>query len=149
MEKENILEFIVPDDDMLLLASSSLEYANSYLKTLENSLNKKTIFKNDLLYNIAVMAFEKYFVSLLARYNWSATHHMPIALYKEAEQFENELTESMKTTSILVGKFEGICSLEDFGYQTPEAEELVEMVKGMKEIKALVEKRLSEVNGTK
>ena len=44
-------EFIVPDDDMLLLANSSLKYANSYLKTLENSLNKKTHFKNDLLYN--------------------------------------------------------------------------------------------------
>ncbi len=142
-------EFIVPDDDMLLLANSSLKYANSYLKTLENSLNKKTHFTKDLLYNIAVMAFEKYFVSLLARYNWSATHHMPVALYKEAEEFDNELTDSMKATSILVGKFEGICSLEDFGYRTPEIEELTEMVKGMKEIKALVEKRLSEVNGTK
>nr|WP_320037073.1 hypothetical protein [uncultured Bacteroides sp.] len=149
MEKENIQESIVPDNDMLLLANSSLEYANSYLKTLENSLNKKTHFTNDLLYNIAVMAFEKYFVSLLARYNWSATHHMPVALYKEAEEFENELTDSMKATSILVGKFEGICSLEGFGYRTPEAEELTEMVKGMREIKALVEKRLSEVNGTK
>lgn len=149
MEKENIQESIVPDDDMLLLANNSLEYANSYLKTLENSLNKKTHFTKDLLYNIAVMAFEKYFVSLLARYNWSATHHMPVALYKEAEEFENELTESMKMTSILVGKFEGICSLEGFGYRTPEIEELTEMVKGMKEIKALVEKRLSEVNGTK
>lgn len=149
MEKENIQESIVPDDDMLLLANSSLEYANSYLKTLENSLNKNTHFTKDLLYNIAVMAFEKYFVSLLARYNWSATHHMPVALYKEAEEFDNELTDSMKATSILVGKFEGICSLEDFGYRTPEIEELTEMVKGMKEIKALVEKRLSEVNGTK
>ena len=149
MEKENMQESIVPDDDMLLLANSSIEYANSYLKTLENSLNKKTHFTNDLLYNIAVMAFEKYFVSLLARYNWSATHHMPVALYKEAEQFENELTESMKMISILVGKFEGICSLEDFGYRTPEVEELTEMVKGMREIKMLVEKRLSEVNGTK
>ena len=74
---------------------------------------------------------------------------MPVALYKEAEEFENELTESMKMTSILVGKFEGICSLEGFGYRTPEIEELTEMVKGMTEIKALVEKRLSEVNGTK
>jgi len=149
MEKKNMQEFIAPDDDMLLLANSSLKYANSYLKTLENSLNKKTHFKNDLLYNIAVLAFEKYFVSLLARYDWSATHHMPVALYKEAEEFDNELTDSMKATSILVGKFEGICSLEDFGHRTPEIEELTKMVKGMREIKALVEKRLSEVNGTK
>lgn len=148
MEKKNIQELIIPDNEMLLLANESLSYANSYLKTLENSLNKKT-FNNDLLYNIAVMAFEKFFVSLLARYDWNATHHMPVALYREAEQFENELTKSMKATSILVGKFERICSLDDFGYRTPTGEELAEMVSGMKEIKLLVEKRISEINETK
>jgi hypothetical protein len=146
MEEKNMQEPIIPDEEMLLLANSSLLYANSYLSTLEKSLSKKEHFNNDLLYNIAVMAFEKYFVSLLARYNWAATHHMPVALYREAEQFDNELTESMKATSILVGKFERICSLDDFGYRTPEIEEIRSMVEGMKEIKILVEKRLSEVN---
>jgi len=52
----------------------------------------------------------------------------------------------MKATSILVGKFERICSLDDFGYRTPEIEEIRSMVEGMKEIKILVEKRMSEVN---
>jgi hypothetical protein len=146
MEEKNMQEPIIPDEEMLLLANSSLLYANSYLSTLEKSLSKKEHFNNDLLYNIAVMAFEKYFVSLLARYNWAATHHMPVALYREAEQFDNELTESMKATSILVGKFERICSLDDFGYRTPEIEEIRSMVEGMKEIKILVEKRMSEVN---
>ncbi len=141
-------ELIIPDKEMLLQANESLSYANSYLRTLENSLNKKT-FNNDLLYNIAVMAFEKFFVSLLARYDWNATHHMPVALYREAEQFEDELTESMKITSVLVGKFERICSLDDFGYRTPTEEELEKMVSGMKEIKLLVEKRISEINETK
>lgn len=146
MEKKNTQELIIPDEEMMLLANSSLIYANSYLSTLENSLNKKTHFNNDLLYNIAIMALEKYFVSLLARYDWNATHHMPLALYKEALQFEDELTESMKATSILVGKFEGICSLEDFGYRTPDTEELRSMVAGIKEIKLLVEKRVAEIN---
>ncbi|WP_321519576.1 hypothetical protein [uncultured Bacteroides sp.] len=146
MEEKNMQEPIIPDEEMLLFANSSLSYANSYLSTLEKNLSKKEHFNNDLLYNIAVMAFEKYFVSLLARYNWAATHHMPVALYREAEQFDNELTESMKATSILVGKFERICSLDDFGYRTPEIEEIHSMVEGMKEIKKLVEKRMSEVN---
>lgn len=148
MEKQNMGELIIPDKEMLLQANESLSYANSYLRTLENSLNKKT-FNNDLLYNIAVMAFEKFFVSLLARYDWNATHHMPVALYREAELFEDEFTESMKITSVLVGKFERICSLDDFGYRTPTEEELEKMVSGMKEIKLLVEKRISEINETK
>ncbi len=140
---------IIPNEEMRLFANDSLTYANSYLSTLENSLNnKKHFFNNDLLYNIASISLEKYFVALLARYDWPASHHMPIALYNEALQFDKELTNSMKVTTILVGKFEGICSLDDFGYRTPDTEDLQNMVTGMKEIKMLVEKRMSEVNET-
>jgi hypothetical protein len=91
------------------------------------------------------MSLEKYFVALLARYDWNATHHMPIGLYKEAADFETELTESMKQTAILVGKFEAICSIEDFGYRTPTLEDLKQMSSGIEEIKVLVEKRLAEI----
>lgn len=86
--------------------------------------NKSSRFDNDLLYDFAVLSHEKYFVALMARYDWNATHHMPIALYKEALSFESGLTESMKHTSILVGKFEAICSLEGFGYRTLSTDEL-------------------------
>jgi hypothetical protein len=81
----------------------------------------------------------------MARYDWHASHHMPIALYKEALEFDPELTESMKKTSILVGKFEAICSLEGFGYRTPSTEELHAMATGIQEIKELVEKRAKEI----
>ena len=82
----------------------------------------------------------------MARYDWNATHHMPIALYKEALTFDSELTDEMKKTSILVGKFEAICSLEGFGYRTPSTEELESMALGIKDIKELVEKRIAEIS---
>ena len=135
-----------PEPEMKAQAFSCLQYANGFYKTFTGSLNKQdNRFDNDLLYNFAVMSVEKYFVALLARYDWNGTHHMPLGLYKEAQGFEPELTESMKKTAILVGKFEAICSLDGFGYRTPSTEELFQMETGIQELKVLVEKRLSEI----
>jgi hypothetical protein len=137
---------IIPDADMRNHSLSCLDYANGFFSAFKNSLNNKNSrFDNDLLYDMAVLSHEKYFVSLMARYDWHASHHMPIALYKEALEFDPELTDSMKQTSILVGKFEAICSLEDFGYHTPSTEELHKMATGIEEIKELVEKRAAEI----
>ena len=137
---------IVPEEEMRKLAFSSLRYANGFFQAFEKSLNgKSSRFSDDLLYHFAVMSLEKYFVALLARYNWNVTHHMPIALYKEAQVFEPELTEEMKQTALLVGKFEAICSLDGFGYRTPTINELHLMESGISEIKMLVEKRLAEI----
>jgi len=138
---------IVPNDEMKALALSSLRYANSFYSTFEKSMNNENSrFDNDLLYNFAVMSLEKYFVGLLASYDWNAAHHMPIALFKEALQFEPDLTDNMKQTAILVSKFEAICSLDGFGYRTPSSEELEIMEKGIGEIKTLVEKRIAAIN---
>lgn len=137
---------MMPVEEMKVQATSSLEYANGYFRTFQHCLvNKNRRFDNDLLYDFAVLSLEKYFVALLARYDWNATHHMPLSLYKEAEMLEPELTASMKKTTILVGKFESICSLEGFGYHTPTSEELQAMEPGILEIKELVEKRLAEI----
>jgi len=137
---------ITPDTEMLELAKSSLKYANGYFNTFQRSLSSEhSRFDNDLLYQLAVMSVEKYFIALLARYDWNATHHMPIAMFKEALTFEPELTEEMKQTAILVGKFEAICSIEGFGYRIPSKEDLQSMNKGILDIKLLVEKRLAEI----
>ena len=45
----------------------------------------------------------------------------------------------------MVGKFEGICSVDGFGYRIPSRAELEEMAKGVADIKALVEKRIGEI----
>ena len=140
-------EKIMPDTEMFELAKSSLQYANGYFSTFSKSVgSENSRFDNDLLYQLAVMSVEKYFIALLARYDWNATHHMPIAMYKEALQFEPELTDEMKQTAILVGKFEAICSIDDFGYRIPSKDDLQSMKNGILDIKLLVEKRLSEID---
>lgn len=140
------MKTIIPDNEMRDLAFSSLKYANGYFNTFQKCLaNENSRFDNDLLYQMAVMSLEKYYIALLARYDWNATHHMPIAMYKEALTFEPELTEAMKHTSILVGKFEAICSLDDFGYRQPTKDDLMAMKEGIHDIKLLVERRLAEI----
>lgn len=139
-------EKIIPEAEMRIQALNCFQYANSFFATFQKSLlNKKSRFDNDLLYNFAVMCIEKYFVALLARYDWNANHHMPIALYREALDYEPELNDNMKQTAILIGKFEAICSLDGFGYRTPSTEELRKMADGLQEIKNLVEKRIGEI----
>ena len=129
------------------LAVSSLDYANGYYKALKNSIDsEKARFNNELLYQMVVMCYEKYLVSLLARYEWAATHHMPMALFREAKQFEPMLTDEMKKTAILIGKFESICSLDGFGYGTPTKEELKQMINGIGEVKTIAETRIQEIN---
>lgn len=139
------MDKLVADDEMKKLAIECLGYANGYLGTLERGLANPKRFNNDLRYNMAVMCIEKYFVGLLACYDCNAQHHMPQALLREAKPFEPELTDSMKQTCILVGKFEAICSLDGFGYRTPTDEEILQMVSGLAEIKALVEKRVASL----
>jgi len=56
------------------------------------------------------------------------------------------LTDEMKKTAILIGKFESICSLDGFGYGIPSKEELNQMIKGIDEVKTIAEKRIKEIN---
>lgn len=140
------IQNITPDAEMRELAKSSLNYANGYFSTFSKSINnEKSRFDTDLLYQMAIMSVEKYFIALLARYDWNATHHMPLAMYKEVLQFDPDFPESVKQTCILVGKFEAICSMEDFGYRRPSKDDLNIMCEGIKEIKTIVEKQLEKI----
>jgi hypothetical protein len=123
-------------------AKENLDFANSYYATLERGMRASSRFNNDLKYNMALMCTEKYFIALMATYDESPAMHTPLGLYREASMVECELTASIKQTCGLIGKFEGICSLEDFGYRTPSDDDLKRMVEGMKEIKELTEKRV-------
>lgn len=113
-----------------------------YLGTLSKSLERKSRFGNDLLYSITVMCCEKLFVALLSHYDEMADHHMPVALYKQAQEVEPELTPDMQETCRLINRFESICSIDGFGYKTPTGDELKRMILGLQDIHALVRKRI-------
>jgi hypothetical protein len=111
-------------------ATSTFDEALKYILTLEKSLERKSRFNNDLLYNMVAMSFEKLFVSFLARHNINAMHHTPMALYKEANKV-TPLPEYMKETAKLLTQFESICSFDGFGYKTPTPDELERMIFGL------------------
>ncbi|MFI3292321.1 MAG: hypothetical protein SNG27_01895 [Rikenellaceae bacterium] len=126
------------------LAKENYEFADSYLKTISTAFTKESRkFDNDLLYNMIAICFEKYMIAWLAHYDSIATSHLPLMLYRELNAFEAELSPTLRKTAILVGSFEGICSIEDFGYKTPDDLQMAKMIEGLNELKSLVEARLT------
>jgi hypothetical protein len=119
----------------------TFEEASGYLKILHNSLVRKSKFDNFLLYNIVSLCTEKLLVSLLAHHKINATHHTPMALFREAQKIET-LPASFLDTIRLVSKFESICLMDAFGYKEPTPEELRKMIEGLTDIENYVQKRV-------
>ncbi|MFI3303602.1 MAG: hypothetical protein SNF68_02875 [Rikenellaceae bacterium] len=129
---------------MTLEVEQSLTYGINYLKSAKSTFySTKRRFDNDLLYNIISISFEQFMVGLLAHHDWIASSHLPLMLYREALDFEPDLGDSIKQTTILIGSFEGICSIEDFGYKTPTDEQIERMIVGLEELQEFITKRVS------
>ncbi len=127
--------------------SQSLAYGESYLKSAKRSYQAtERRFDNDLLYNIISISFEQFMVGLLAHHDWIASSHLPLMLYREALDFEPHLGAEIKQTAILIGSFEGICSIEDFGYKTPTDDEIKRMIDGLEVLGKFIAERVSETN---
>lgn len=126
------------NDDVEKLAIEAYKESLNFLAILERTLTKKSKFNNDLLYSMSAMCFEKQFVALIAHHGHMAAHHMPLALYKDAHQFEPRLTPEMKDTARYLTKFESICSLDGFGYKTPSDEDLTRIITGLVEVNELI-----------
>ncbi len=128
-------------------ALDALEYGANYLKSARAALlATPRKFDNDLIYNIISISFEQLMVGLLAHHEWIASSHLPLMLYREAHPFEPDMGDSIKQTAILIGSFEGICSIDDFGYKTPADDELARMVAGLEELEAFISARVSSTN---
>jgi len=111
---------------------ADLTYAEAmgFLKTLERSLEYKSRFSNELLYQISAMSFEKLFVALMAFHGINATHHTPLALIREAEHLVS-IPQHISETAKLIGSFESICSMSGFGYRIPNDEQLHDIITGL------------------
>ncbi len=128
-------------------AKESLRYGVNYLKSARSALSvTPRKFDNDLIYNIISISFEQLMVGLLAHHDWIASSHLPLMLYREAQPFEPDMGDSIKQTAILIGSFEGICSIEDFGYRTPTDDEIKRMIDGLSELEEFIVARVSSTN---
>ncbi len=125
-------------------AAKSLSYGINYLKSAKSIYGATPRkFDNDLLYNIISISFEQFMVGLLAHHDWIASSHLPLMLYREALDFEPDMGDGIKQTAILIGSFEGICSIEDFGYKTPTDEQIGRMIAGLEELERFIASRMA------
>lgn len=126
------------------LAKESFEFADSYLKTITKIFrNEERRFDNDLLYNMIAISFEKFMVGWLACHDQIASSHLPLMLYRELKPYEPELSENIKKTAILIGSFEGICSIDDFGYKPPDNIQTEKMIEGLNEVREFVSAKVA------
>ncbi len=117
-------------------ALENYNYADSYLGTAESMFRaEERRFDNDLLYNMISISFEKFMVGWIALHDTMATSHLPLMLYRELKSLDPTADDSIKRIAILIGSFEGICSLEDFGYRTPTDAQVEEMIEGLHKVR--------------
>ncbi len=128
------------------IALDNFYFADSYLTTITTAFyNQNRRFNNDLLYNMITIAFEKFMVSWLAYHDQIATSHLPLMLYRELNPFEPALSETLRKSAILVGSFEGICSIDGFGYRTPTDSDIEKMIGGIGELREEVSHRIEAI----
>ena len=124
-------------------ALCTLKFAEGYYNVLKRSLLHRSRFRNDVLYGIITICFEKLMVALMSSYNQIPISHTPIMLFKDAQKIESRLSEHMLDTTRLINRFESICSLDGFGYKTPSDDDIKTMIIGLKSIYNLVVKRIT------
>jgi hypothetical protein len=138
MTNKNIVELL----DEETVARTTYAEACKYLATLKRSLDRTSRFTPALRYNICVLCFEKLFVAYIAHLGEMAEHHVPLALFSEAARLDPGLPATFKDIARAVGRFESICSLDGFGYQTPTDEDIRNMTCGLIEINSYIEQKL-------
>jgi hypothetical protein len=123
-------------------AERTYKEAIGFFKTLERTLENKSKFSNELLYQMSAMCFEKLFVALLAFHGKNATHHMPYALICEVETII-PIPSKVRDSAKFIGLFESICSLSSFGYKMPNNEELRKIIVGLVDCNEFVANNLN------
>lgn len=130
------------------LAKESFDYGSSYLKSIETIYrDQDRRFNNDLLYNMIAISYEKFMIGLLATYDMIANSHLPLMMFREVRMVDPDFNEDFKRLAILIGSFEGICSIDDFGYRTPTDSQVETMTEGLKVLQSHVAPKVEAMVG--
>jgi len=127
------------------LAQSTYAEARKYLATLQRGMNRPSRFNPMLRYNICVLCFEKLFVAYIAHLGMMAEHHVPLSLFKEAARLDPQLPADFEAIARSVGRFESICSVDGFGYQTPTDADIQSMISGLLIINNYIETKIGNI----
>jgi len=128
--------------DEKTLAQTTYSEACKYLAALKSGIDRPSRFNPMLRYNICVLCFEKLFVAYIAHLGMMAEHHVPLALFKETVKIDPAFPADFEEIARSVGRFESICSIDGFGYQTPTDRDIQGMISGLIKINDYIEKKI-------
>lgn len=99
----------------------------SYLNTCNKLINKKGVFDNEFIYNLAVLAGERLTLGMLLSYNYIPASTSLAGMLKEGKELY-PLAPELIVGARIINRFQAFCSLDVVPLTAPKDDELVEVV---------------------
>jgi len=115
----------------------------SYLKTCNKLINKKGVFDNEFIYNLAVLAGERITLGMLLSYNYIPASTSLSGMLKEGKELYPLATELIVGARI-INRFQAFCSLDVVPLTAPKDDELIEVVKYINSVDAFCSEHLNQ-----
>ncbi len=99
----------------------------SFLKTCNRLMNKKGIFDNEFIYNLAVLAGERLALGMLLSYDYIPASTSLTGMLQEGQELY-PLAKELIAGARIINRFQAFCSLDVVPLKVPNDEELVEVM---------------------
>jgi HEPN domain-containing protein len=116
--------------------------ANGYFKTAIRAFYKKSVFSDELIFNILTMSIEKYLVGLLMSIGIMPANHVIKYLLEETEE-HFKIDVSIQKHLAAIDDYLYLCSVDNFTKNTPPREDLEKMINAVEKLKFFVQEHTS------
>ncbi len=117
----------------------------AYLKTAIGAhARRREVFTTEILYNLVVMAIEKFIMAALMRHGTLPYNHTMADLVEAMEQTFPEVMGELQDPILALDRYQQICDLDGYTIQPPAMEEIPAMLELAADLRDLVQLELLE-----
>lgn len=117
------------------------EEGKQYNSLVKGALKKPEKFTPEIIYNIAAMAIEKYFMAYFIKGSILPPNHTLLDLVDYMKQHE-ELPEDLEKRLLYMNDFQEICSIEHYERKTPSLIDLAYFSETVDQVFLYIESRI-------
>jgi hypothetical protein len=114
-----------------------IRHADGYFNTASRAYSKKSVFSDELIFNILTMSIEKFLVGLLMSKGIMPVNHVIKYLLMETNQYF-DLDKDVSQKLEMVDHYLDICSIDEFMKITPSHEELGKLRDATEQLKKYI-----------
>lgn len=105
-----------------------IQQGRQYMKTAVGGIKRRSVFTNDLLYNIVAMAIEKYFMGFFQYHGQMPENHTLSDLVQGVEKI-TLLDRGLSEGLLNMDRFQEICAWDTYRRQKPNEEDIEAFLK--------------------